>query len=171
MARKSLIHAFMLMPNHLHLLLTTPNADLDIFMRDFVSYTTTKLNLRSGRSGRIFGARYHWQIVDSSLYYAHCLKYVHRNPVKAGLCEKVEDWRWSTFHGMLGREHLPLPLSYPRGGVSLVPEDHAELVEWLNKPYPKEAEEALQKALRRSIFKIPLDRTTRKPSILETQLF
>lgn len=62
------IHAFVLMPNHLHMLVTTPEEDLGIIMRDFVAITTKKLNRHAGRSGRVFGKRYHWSLVDDENY-------------------------------------------------------------------------------------------------------
>src|SRR5688500_9191320 len=49
------IHAFVLMPNHFHLLITVPEHDLVIVMQHFMRAATKEMNRRSGRSGRVFG--------------------------------------------------------------------------------------------------------------------
>src|ERR1700752_2973729 len=54
------IHAFVLMPNHFHLLISTPTDDLSETMKTFMCAVTKKINLKTGRSGRVFGSRYHW---------------------------------------------------------------------------------------------------------------
>jgi hypothetical protein len=142
----------MLMPNHLHALLTIadPEFDLGQVMQRFMGSLTASLNTVSGRSNRIFGGRYHWMLVGSSLYFAHALKYVYRNPVRAGLCERVEDYPFSTLNGLLGSSPLPFPIHFPFNldGYLHIPERTEDMLEWLNSPSRPEVEEAIRKAYR-----------------------
>jgi REP element-mobilizing transposase RayT len=158
-------HSVVMMPNHLHMLLTVPEHDLGVAMRGFMGYTTRTSNLISGRSGHLFGGRYYWSLVNSSRYYGHAYKYVYRNPVRAGLCERVEDYPYSTLQGSLGSGHLPFPLHLTRIAMELVlPSiESMEQLEWLNRPFPKEAEEMIQKGLRKREFGAIMDRKTRRP--------
>jgi putative transposase len=79
------IHAFVMMSNHFHLLITTPHEDLGKVMETFMRSITRTMNAKSGRTGRVFGGPYHWSLINSNVYYDCALKYVYRNPVKAKL--------------------------------------------------------------------------------------
>lgn len=79
------VHAFVLMPNHFHLIASTPDADLDRVMMDFMRTITRTIQFISGRTGHIFGGPYRQSLIDSTRYFAHAFKYVYRNPVKGGL--------------------------------------------------------------------------------------
>jgi REP element-mobilizing transposase RayT len=165
-------HSLVMMPNHFHMLITVPEYDLGQVMRDFMSYTTRISNLISERSGHLFGGRYYWSLVNNSRYFGHAYKYVYRNPVRARLCERVEEYPYSTLHGALGFGHQPFPLYFTRVAMELVlPScESAEQLEWLNRPFPKEAEEMIQKGLRNRVFDRIMDRDTRRPVELLDQL-
>lgn len=158
-------HAVVLMPNHFHILLTVPQHDLGKAMNVFVSSVTRTVNLLSGRSGRIFGAPYHWSLVNNSRYFGHALKYVYRNPVQANICNRVEDYPFSTLYGLLGLAHLPFPIHLTRVGMELaLPSVEAvHQLDWLNRAFPKEAEELIRKGLRKRVFDALIDRRTRAP--------
>jgi putative transposase len=148
------VHAFVLMNNHFHLLISTPHEDLGKVMMYFMRTVTRTINLRSGRSGRVFGARYHWSLIDSDLYFAHALKYVYRNPVRAGVCVRAEEYPFSSLAGVLGFRPLSFPLFFPFGceGFLKIPSELDDLLLWLNQPFRKEQQLAIQKALRRTQF-------------------
>lgn len=76
------IHAFVLMPNHFHLLITSPEIQIDKSMKEFLSSSTRIMNTGNRRCGRVFGARYHWSSVQNAMYYAHALKYIYRIPLR-----------------------------------------------------------------------------------------
>lgn len=158
-------HAFVLMPNHFHVILSVPNYDLGKVMSVFMASVTRTSNLLSGRTGHVFGGPYHWSIITNARYYGHALKYVYRNPVRAKLCDRVEDYPFSTLHGLLGTHHLPFPLHFTRAGMEFALPSTAitEQLEWLNRPFPKEAEGLIQKGLRKKLFDVIVDRKTRRP--------
>jgi REP element-mobilizing transposase RayT len=151
------IHAFVMMSNHTHLLISTPEADLGKCMEEFGKRVTAAINSRSGRSGHVFGGRYKWSLVQSPIYYAYALKYIYRNPVRAGMVQAVEDYPFSTLHGLLGRSRLPFPIHYPIGDqdIGFYPHGFDELVEWLNQPFQNELLLALDTGMRRKVLTLP----------------
>jgi putative transposase len=151
------IHAFVLMPNHFHLIITTPKYDLGKVMEHFMKSGTKTINSFSGRSGRIFGGPYHWSLIGSTIYFANALKYVYRNPVRANLCAIVETYRYSTLYGLVGNDRLLFPLFYPFGlGEFLnIPNKTNELVYWLNQQWTCEHEDLIRSGLKKTTFKPP----------------
>ena len=81
------IHAFVLMNNHYHMILRTPNADLHKFMNYFNGSLSREIGLRTSRINQKFGGRYHASVISDLSYYHHAYKYVYRNPVEAKVCE------------------------------------------------------------------------------------
>jgi len=97
------IHAFCLMPNHFHLVLETPQANLVVGMKWFLGTYTARFNRRHKLFGHLFSGRYKSLIVDGSGNgYLHTVcDYVHLNPVRAKLLaadRPLSDYAWSS-HG------------------------------------------------------------------------
>jgi putative transposase len=113
------LHSVVMMPNHIHMILTTPSPEYDLgrAMCMFMSQFTKQTNLRTGKSGHLFGGSYHRSAIQNSRYYYHAFKYLYRNPVRAGLCERVEDYKFSTFAGLCGEMDLTVPLHFTRSGL------------------------------------------------------
>jgi putative transposase len=159
-------HAVVMMPNHIHMLMTTPTHDLGKVMNILMSNVTRRCNRASGRSGHVFGGPYHWTLIGSSRYFGHALKYVYRNPVRALIAGSVETYPYSSLHGLLGRSHLPFPIHFTRANLELnLPDlEGPQLIPWLNTPFPKEAEELIRKNLRKRTFDTILNRNNRRPN-------
>jgi putative transposase len=88
--------AYCLMPNHVHLLVETPLANLGAGMQRLHGDYAHVFNERHGRSGHVFQGRYgSVRIVTDEQLWA-VAAYVALNPVEAGLCERPEQWRWSS---------------------------------------------------------------------------
>ena len=89
------VHAFCLMPNHYHLVVESPREALSRAMHSLNGVYAETFNARHRRSGHLWGDRFAlWQIRDDHHLDAACA-YVLANPVRAGLCEQVDDWPWS----------------------------------------------------------------------------
>ncbi|MBM4317764.1 MAG: hypothetical protein FJ116_09820 [Deltaproteobacteria bacterium] len=147
------LHGFVLMSNHFHMLVTTPNENLDSFMRYFLSNATRRVQRRADRINHIFGARYRGTVIETSWALAYVFKYIFRNPVRAGICEKIEEYPWSS-----GQKYGELVLSEGIGRYwSLIPKNQTLRSQWLNLPTPKESEILIRRALRRSKFKFTTD--------------
>lgn len=167
MAREVRVHAFVLMSNHYHLLVTTPSASISDVMREMISSYTRIVNAKYSRTGHLFGGRFNRSLIRDPFYYAHVLKYVYRNPVKAGVCDLVGDYEFSTYSAITGRHRLVIPIQRPLGDLDrLVPysKDFIPSEEWLNQPHPAEEAEAIRRALLRKEFKLPVNPKNRKPA-------
>jgi putative transposase len=81
------VHAYVLMPNHFHLVIETPNPNLVAGMKWFLGTYTTRFNHRHKLAGHLFSGRYKALIVDGSGngYLRTVCDYVHLNPVRADL--------------------------------------------------------------------------------------
>jgi REP-associated tyrosine transposase len=96
------VHALVLMSNHYHLLLETPQANLVRGMRWFQTTWTVRFNRRHGLSGHLFQGRYKAVVVEpeAGSYFATLSDYIHLNPVRArivGLNERLFDYCWSSY--------------------------------------------------------------------------
>ena len=157
------VHSFVLMGNHFHLVLTVPEKDLGTIMQHLIQSVTKTLNQKAGRSGRVFGSRYHGSIITSPHHFDGVMKYVYRNPVKAGLCENVERYPFSTLSCVLGSGSVPFELHPPFEEKLLVPEnDPLAYRAWLNRPFPNEIDQQIKAALQKTRFQPSLDRRYRK---------
>jgi putative transposase len=93
------IAAYCLMANHYHLLLQTPDANLSRCMRHIDGVYTQRYNRRHAVDGPVFRGRYRSILVDGEAYLIDLVRYIHFNPVKAGLVRHPSDYRWSSFQG------------------------------------------------------------------------
>jgi putative transposase len=94
--------AFSLMENHLHLLVETPAPNLGDGIHRLHSLYAQEFNKRRGRSGHLFQRRYGAKRVTSDEQFWTVAAYIASNPVRAGLCERAEDWRWSSHAAVIG---------------------------------------------------------------------
>jgi REP element-mobilizing transposase RayT len=76
------IHAFCLMPNHYHLLLQTPQANLSAAAGWLQTTYSVRFNRRHRRSGHLFQGRFKAQLVEEDAYAAEWIEYIHLNPVR-----------------------------------------------------------------------------------------
>lgn len=91
------VMAYCLMTNHVHLL-TKPGSEESLFkmMQGLTLCYTQYINRTYGRTGRLWGSRYHSCIVDHEKYMWAVARYIEQNPVRAGLVEKAEDYHYSS---------------------------------------------------------------------------
>ena len=99
--------AYCLMSNHVHLLIRTPEPDLGDGIKSVHEILAMRLNGRERRRGHVFCDRFHNSIVDTDRYAQGCLRYIARNPVKAGICMSAGDWPWSSHRALAGIDHAP----------------------------------------------------------------
>ncbi|MBQ6202755.1 MAG: transposase [Prevotella sp.] len=91
------IYAFCLMSNHVHLLIGEESASVgDVVKRIGVAYASY-FNRKYGRNGHLFQDRFKSEAVNSLEYFVTLLRYIHQNPVKAGLVSNVADYNWSSW--------------------------------------------------------------------------
>ena len=93
------VFAFVLMDNHFHLLIETPDADLCASMRDLNGNYGAYFNRRHRRSGHLFQGRYKAHVIENEGHWLEVSRYVHLNPVRARAATRPEAWDWSSFRG------------------------------------------------------------------------
>lgn len=98
------VHAYVLMDNHFHLLVTPATDDaLPLMMqavgRSYVRY----FNDRHGRSGTLWEGRYRSTLIETERYLLACMAYIDLNPVRAGMVGQALGWPWSSHAHYLGQ--------------------------------------------------------------------
>ena len=150
------IQAFVLMTNHYHLLIWTPNCDIDRFMFFMNSHLSKLIRRETGRINRIFGDRYKWSIVKDQKYYQTVLRYVYQNPNRKGITQKCQNYEFSTLSYVIKNEDLGFKLKDPIIG------DTKNFLEWVNQEDEKFSSTRIKDALTRPEFKIKNNRTSRR---------
>ncbi len=92
-----LVHSYVLMPNHYHVLIETPGANLGKVMHYISGSYATYFNIRHQRSGHLFQGRYKAIIVERDSYLLELSRYLHLNPVRAELVRKPERYPHSSY--------------------------------------------------------------------------
>jgi REP element-mobilizing transposase RayT len=105
--------AYCLMPNHIHLLVETPDETLAAGMQHINQSYAQRFNRRRDRTGHVFEHRY-WSKPVSPSHYMAAACYVVLNPVRAHLVDSPAEWRWSSFAVVAGRAPAPAFLDLDR---------------------------------------------------------
>jgi REP element-mobilizing transposase RayT len=92
-----LLHCYVLMSNHYHLILETPKANLSKTMHYINSSYTTYINIKRKRAGHLFQGRYKAMLVSKDNYMLELSRYIHLNPVRAGIVKKPEEYVFSSY--------------------------------------------------------------------------
>ena len=92
------VYVYVLMGNHYHLLVKTPDANLSKGMQWFGTAYTRKFNLLNSQSGHLFQGRFKSIIVQNDAYLLRLSFYIHRNPLRAGVVDHLSDYKWSSYH-------------------------------------------------------------------------
>jgi putative transposase len=122
------IHAYVLMPNHLHLLVTPSDADgLAQMMQKLGRFYVPWFNNKYQRYGGLFQGRFRTSLVDSDRYFLACSRYVELNPVRAQLAAAPLDYPWSSYAHHAGVRSDPIVT------------DHALYWALGNTPFQREA--------------------------------
>lgn len=93
------LNAFVLMNNHEHLFVETPEANLSAGMQYLNGSYTSYFNRRHRRAGHLFQGRFRGHLIEEEGYFLEVSRYIHLNPVRARLVERPEQWPWSSFPG------------------------------------------------------------------------
>jgi putative transposase len=101
------LHTYVLMVNHYHLVLETPRATLSDGMQWLNGRYAQWFNKRYRRSGHLFQGRFHSFLIDSEEYLNQVVRYVALNPVRVRMVARPEDYRWSGYGAIAGFETVP----------------------------------------------------------------
>ena len=101
------IHAYCLMSNHYHLLVETPDANLSKGMRQLNGVYTQSINRKYNRVGHLLQGRYKAILVDKDAYLLELCRYIVLNPVRVRMVDTPDEWQWSSWHCMVGKQASP----------------------------------------------------------------
>lgn len=108
------LHAYVLMSNHVHLLLTPGEAGaLSRLMHTFARNYVGSFNGRHGRTGTLWEGRYKACLVDSGRYFLACSCYIELNPVRAWMVAQPGDYAWSSYSAHANARIDPLLTPHP----------------------------------------------------------
>jgi len=96
-----------LMTNHYHLTVTTPEPNLGAGMGRLNQLYAQWFNRRHDRVGHLFQERYWCDVLGNEAHLFRTVRYIGQNPVRAGLCSRAEDWRWSSARAAAGIAPVP----------------------------------------------------------------
>ena len=103
------LHAYVLMDNHIHLLATPGEGRaLSRLMQRLGTWYAGWFNHRHGRTGALWEGRFRSSLLETDAYLLVCMRYVENNPVRAGMVDRAEDFRWSSARHHVGRAIDPL---------------------------------------------------------------
>lgn len=107
------LHAYVLMTNHIHLLLTPSDEQgasrlMQSVGRRYVRY----INAKYKRTGTLWEGRYKSSLIDSDNYLLTCYKYIESNPIRAGMVKQPGEYPWSSYRHNAGMDDNPLISSH-----------------------------------------------------------
>jgi putative transposase len=133
------IHSFVLMGNHFHLLCHRPSGNLDEVLPQLMRKTAAAIPHQ-------WDPDYQWTQINNRGHYYQVYRYIYQNPVRAGLVNRVESYRYSTLRASVPFPlhcHIPFAFGGPEG----------ELL-WLNQLFSSEDRETIQEGLMKSEFDV-----------------
>lgn len=92
------IYAYCLMGNHVHILLKETQETISQIMKRISSSYVYWYNWKYQRCGHLFQERFKSEPVENDSYFLTVLRYIHQNPLKAGLVKSLEEYKWSSYH-------------------------------------------------------------------------
>lgn len=102
------LHSYCLMSNHYHLFIETRSGNLSRIMRYIGGLYAQYFNTKYDRSGVVFQGRFKDKLVESDSYALTLSRYIHLNPVAAGMVSRPLDWSWSSFPAFINKCKKPL---------------------------------------------------------------
>ncbi|MEA3222339.1 MAG: transposase [Thermodesulfobacteriota bacterium] len=99
----AIIHGYVLMGNHYHLLIETPKGNITRVMHFLNATYTGYFNKKYKRVGHLFQGRYKGILIEKESYSVSVSRYIHLNPKRAGLVKRPEEYRWSSYPDYIGK--------------------------------------------------------------------
>jgi putative transposase len=141
------VYAYALMSNHIHLFLRTMLPNISAVMYHVNIGYSHYFNKRHGKTGHLFESRFKSKLVQEDRYFLALLRYVHLNPVKAGMAARPEQYAWSSHRAYLG--NTDRVVSAPNEALRFFSDNldraRAAYLDFLGQPIPDKEWEILNK--------------------------
>ena len=130
--RNCCYYAYCLMSNHFHLLIRERDERVGETIKRIASSYVYYYNRKYGRDGHLFKERFKSEPVNDMEYFTVLLRYIHQNPVKAGIVENVKDYEFSSWGEFDGRVEPVFQICDTNTVLKRIP--FKDLEEWVNEP-------------------------------------
>ena len=100
------IYAYVLMPNHFHLLIQTRKIPLSKIMTSLLTSYAMYLNHKYDRVGVLFQNRFKSKLCDKEIYFLGASRYIHLNPIEAGIVSNLKDYPWSSYQDIFHQPRM-----------------------------------------------------------------
>ena len=130
--RNYILYAYCLMSNHIHLLIREREDTIGMAIKRIASSYVYYYNHKYSRDGHLFRERYKSEPVNNMAYFVTLLRYIHQNPVKAGMVKKVQDYEFSSWHEYEDKHSTFFPLCDTRTVLKRI--SYNELNDLVNDP-------------------------------------
>ena len=130
--RNYILYAYCLMTNHIHLLIREREDKIGIAIKRIASSYVYYYNHKYSRDGHLFRERFKSEPVNDMVYFVTLLRYIHQNPVKAGIVMNVQDYEFSSWQEYEDKNSTLFPLCDTRTVLNRIP--FSELNELVNEP-------------------------------------
>lgn len=122
------VFAYCLMSNHIHILLKAENEEIDLIMKRVAGSYVYWYNQKYYRRGHLFQDRYKSEPVEDERFFLTVLRYIHQNPVKAGIVEKLDEYEYSSYNEYIHGNSDLVDIDYVKEIIT-----NAEFVEYHNE--------------------------------------
>lgn len=129
-------YAYCLMSNHFHLLIREREEPIGDTIKRIASSYVYYFNRKYGRDGHLFKERFKSEPVNDMAYFTTLLRYIHQNPVKAGIVEHVKDYEYSSWCEYDGTVEPVFQICNTQTVLNRIP--FTELEAWVNEPLPED---------------------------------
>ena len=147
--------SFVLMGNHYHMMLITPDGNIDYFMYEFNKRFALKLKKKTQQLNQIFGSRYKWSLIRTRSYYMNCYRYIYQNPIRANVVKKAEEYPFSTLYYIKNHLQFSIPIHDQFGFKDKY------TLEWINQKISEDEVIKIKKDMKR--FLEPIEKKKKVP--------
>lgn len=130
--RNYVLYAYCLMTNHIHLLIREREDTVGMAIKRIASSYVYYYNRKYSRDGHLFRERFKSEPVNDMAYFVTLLRYIHQNPVKAGMVGEVKDYEFSSWNEYTDKNSTLFPVCDTRTVLNRIP--YSELSDLVNEP-------------------------------------
>jgi REP element-mobilizing transposase RayT len=169
------LYGYCLMGNHAHLLLREEKEGLELIFRRIGAGYVYWYNRKYQRTGHLFQDRFKSEPVENNTYLLTALRYIHRNPIKAGICQKLKQYQWSSYNDYLRKRGITdtdfvLSITGETEFVRYTNQDNNDIAIDMDKPIKRLSDAELTKLIQDTYQVQPLllykEPTEKKENIL-----